>query len=81
MVEARKVFPVLGGMAGLATNGRTVRPRLLHILGELAFVRILVTGFAIQILPVIEHNRLGFGVGMFRLLVAVGAGNCNMAPG
>jgi len=44
-------------------------------------VWILVTSFAIQILPVIEHNRLGFGVGMFRLLVAVGAGNGNMAPG
>jgi len=81
MVEASEVFPVLGGMASFAADGRTVRSRLLHILGELAFVWILVASFAIQILPVIEHNRLGFGVGVFRLLVAVSAWNGNMAPG
>ena len=81
VVEAREIFPVLGGMTGLAANRRTVRTWGLHVLGELALVRIFVAGLAGQLLPVVEHNRLGLGVRMFRFLMAVGAGNGDMAPG
>src|SRR5258706_2904775 len=81
MVEAREVLPVLGGVASFAANGRSVGGRLLHALGKLAFVRILVTALAVQDFPVIHHHRLGLGVGVLRLLVAVGAGDGNVAAG
>ena len=79
VVKALDILPVLGGVAGLATRWRSIRPRLLHALGELVVVRVLVTGLAIQIIPVIEHHRLGLGVRVLRLFMAVRAGDGNVA--
>ena len=58
---------------------RTIRPRLLHALFELSFVRIGVATRAIQILPVVNHGRLGLE--LRRFLVAIGAGHGNVPAG
>ena len=79
VVETREVLPILSGMTGLAANRCTVRARLLHVLGELAFVRIFVAGLAVQVLPVVEHDRLGLRFRMFRFLMAIGTGYSDMA--
>lgn len=85
MVEARELFPRLGGVAGFATAGCSLGAILLHAFCELPLVRVFVAGYAGKILPVIEDDRLGcsilgqaflgraFSVGL--LFVAIAAGN------
>lgn len=46
MVEARQLFPRFRRVAGFAASRRSIGAKLLHALGELSFVRILVTGHA-----------------------------------
>jgi len=81
VVKALQIFPVLGGMAGLAPKRRAVAAQLLHAFGELPLVRILVAGLAIQILPVIEHHRLWLCIGMLWFFVAIGARDRDVAAG
>lgn len=57
-------------MAGFTSRGRTVGPRLLHPLFELAFVRIRMATGTVQVLPVIYDSRLRLDLSRF--LVAVG---------
>src|SRR6266852_3568491 len=57
VIETGKVFPVPGGVAGLAASGLSVRAEGFHALGELAAVRILVTGGTGKILEVIDGGR------------------------
>ena len=54
VIEAGKVFPVLGRVTGLAASGLSVRAEGFHAPGELAAVRILVTGGTGKILEVIN---------------------------
>jgi len=81
VVETLEVIPLLGGVAGLAAEGSSVGAQFLHGFGELALVRIFVAGFAIQVFPMVENDGFGGGVGVFRLLVAVGAGHGDVAAG
>lgn len=63
MVEAGKLPPGLGGVAGFAAHCLPVRPSLRHAVLELAFVGIVVAGRAGEIVPVIEHRRFGSSLG------------------
>jgi len=56
VIEAREVFPILGGVAGFATDGRTVSAESLHALGELPVVRIFVAGRAGKLLEMINSG-------------------------
>lgn len=64
-------------MAGFAARGRSIRTHLLHALLELPLVRIGVATDAVQIVPVIDHGRLGVELG--RVLVAIRARHGNVA--
>jgi len=66
-------------MAGLASRDRTIRPRLLHALFELTFMRISMTASATQIFPVI--NNRGLRLELRPLFVAFGARSCNVPSG
>lgn len=66
-------------MAGLASRYRTIRPRLLHALFELTFMRISMTASATQIVPVI--NNRGLRLELRRLFVAFSARGCDVASG
>ena len=79
MVESGELLPRLGAMACLATSGGTVGADLLHALLELSFVGIVVATGAVQALPVINDVR--FGLELRRFLVALGAGDGDMAAG
>ena len=57
VIEAGEVFPVLGGVAGFATETGSVGPQRFHAVGKLVAVRILVAGDAGNILEMI--NRRG----------------------
>ena len=81
MVKARELIPFLRGMAGLAASRDAIHESFPHALGKLAIVRILVAGFARQILPMVEHRRLGRSFRMLRLLMTVRADHGNVAPG
>lgn len=59
VVETRQFFPRFRGVAGFATCSGSIRSRLLHAFFELSFMRVVVATGAGQILPVIEHRRLG----------------------
>ena len=61
VIEAREVVPVLGGMAGFAACRSAVATQLFHALGELATVRVLVTGGAGKFLEVINRGGLVAG--------------------
>jgi len=63
VIEAREVGPALGGMAGFAAGRSAVAAERFHTLGELALVRVLVTGGAREVLEVI--NRSGPVAGRF----------------
>ncbi len=77
MIKPGKVFPRLGCVASFAARPRTVSPHLLHALLELPLVRINMATGARQILPVINHRRLGLE--LRRLLVTFGARNRDVA--
>lgn len=66
-------------MAGFAARGRSIRTHLLHALLELPLVRIGVATDAVQIVPVIDHGRLGLE--LCRLLVAIRARHGDVATG
>ena len=57
VIEAGKVFPVPGGVTGLAASGLSACAEGFHALGELAAVRILVTGGTGKILEMINGGR------------------------
>src|ERR1700693_142390 len=57
VIEAGKVFPVPGGVTGLAASGLSVCAEGCNAPGELAAVRILVTGGTGKILKVIDGGR------------------------
>jgi len=57
VIEMGKVFPVRGGVTCLAASGLSVCAEGFHALGELAAVRIFVTGGTGKILEVINGGR------------------------
>jgi len=63
MIERGKLLPRLGAMAGLATGGSFIGAELLHALLELAFMRIVVTTGAVQVLPAIDGGWFGLELG------------------
>ena len=81
VIELLDILPILGGMAAFATSRGSVGAKLLHALGKLRFVRILVAGLAVQVLPMVEHHRLRLCFRMLRLFVAIAAGDGHVAPG
>src|SRR6202162_6692287 len=56
VIEAGKVFPVPGGVTGLAASGLSACAEGFHALGELAAVRILVTGGTGKMLEMINRG-------------------------
>lgn len=78
MIEARQLFPGLGGMAGFAAHSLAIRANLLHSNLELSLVRIGMAVGAGQFIPVIR-DRLWFEA--TALLVAIGARDCHVAAG
>lgn len=58
VIEASHVFPVLGGVAGLAADRCTVATQSLHAVGKLVVVRILVAGGAGIVLEVKYRGRV-----------------------
>jgi len=79
VVEARKFFPRFGGVASLATNGRSISAKRLHAFVKLSLVRVLVAGRTGEILPVIEDNRLRRVLRIRLLFVAITTGDGNMS--
>ena len=73
VIEAGQLFPGLGRVAGFAPGRGSIGAQWLHALRKLPFVRILMAGYARQVLPVIEDDwlRTAFCVGL--LLVAIAA--------
>ena len=55
VIEAVEFFPGLGGMASLAAQGLAVLSDLRHAFFELAFMHVLVTTRARQIVEVIGN--------------------------
>lgn len=76
MVESRQFLPRLCRVARFTSRRRAIPTLALHTLLELPLVWILVTTRAFQILPVIDHGRLGLE--LRRFLVAIRARDCNV---
>ena len=81
VIEANQIVPLFCGVAGFAAHRSAVRAQLLLPFCELSLMRILVAGFAGQILPMIENDGLGYGIGIFRLFVTISTRYCNMTAG
>lgn len=70
MIEARQLFPGLGGMAGLAAGRHAIGPGLQHTILELPLMRIGVATGAGEFAPVIFRS---FGLKSIARLVAISA--------
>ena len=83
VVEAREFLPRFGGVASLATGGRSVGAPLLHAFRKLSSVRVSVAGRAGKILPVIKDDRPGrtFRMRQRLVIVAISAGNGDVSAG
>ena len=75
VIEAGQVLPRLRRVARLASGDGPVRSNLLHAFLELSFMGIRMATRTVQILPVINHGRLGLER---RFFVAIGTGHGDM---